>query len=61
MASGMSLIIAVHMACASVLWATAGQAAGTASLAIMAFCGFPAAGMCPTALRLNVVAAGYAM
>ncbi len=56
----MSLIIAVLMACASLLYATAGQAGGTAFLAIMAFWGFPAAEMRPTALLLNIVAAGYA-
>jgi hypothetical protein len=44
----------------SLLYATAGQAGGTAFLAVMAFAAFPAAEMRPTALSLNVVAAGYA-
>jgi uncharacterized membrane protein YfcA len=42
------------------LYATAGQAGGTAFLAIMAFAAFPAGEMRPTALLLNIVAAGYA-
>jgi uncharacterized membrane protein YfcA len=44
----------------SLLYATAGQAGGTAFLAVKAFAAFPAAEMRPTALSLNVVAAGYA-
>lgn len=44
----------------SLLYATAGQAGGTAFLAIMAFAAFPATEMRPTALLLNIVAAGYA-
>ena len=56
----MSLTVAALMACASLLYATAGQAGGTAFLAIMAFGGFPAAEMRPTALLLNIIAAGYA-
>jgi len=44
----------------SLLYATVGQAGGTAFLAIMAFASFPAAEMRPTALFLNIVAAGYA-
>jgi len=44
----------------SLLYATAGQAGGTAFLAIMAFAAFPAAEMRATALVLNIVAAGYA-
>ena len=50
-----SLIAAV-----SFLYATAGQAGGTAFLAIMAFAGFAPGEMRPLALLLNVVAAGYA-
>lgn len=44
----------------SLLYATVGQAGGTAFLAIMAFAAFPATEMRPTALLLNIVAAGYA-
>jgi uncharacterized membrane protein YfcA len=46
--------------CVSLLYATAGQAGGTAFLAVMAFAEFPAAEMRATALLLNIVAAGYA-
>src|SRR4051812_24566629 len=60
MALGVSLTVAALMTCASLLYATAGQAGGTAFLAIRAFWGFPAAEMRPTALLLNIVAAGYA-
>ncbi|TGD92269.1 sulfite exporter TauE/SafE family protein [Methylobacterium nonmethylotrophicum] len=45
---------------ASTLYATAGQAGGTAFLAVMALAGVPAADMRPTSLVLNLVAAGYA-
>src|SRR6185312_2985228 len=41
------------------LYATVGQAGGTAFLALMAFAAFPPSEMRPTALALNVVAAGY--
>jgi uncharacterized protein len=44
----------------SLLYATVGQAGGTAFLAVMAFAAFPGDEMRPTALLLNVVAAGYA-
>lgn len=44
----------------SLLYATAGQAGGTGFLAAMALAHFPAAEMRPTALLLNIVAAGYA-
>jgi hypothetical protein len=43
----------------SLLYATVGQAGGTAFLAIMAFASFPSNEMRPTALLLNVVAATY--
>jgi uncharacterized protein len=43
----------------SLLYATVGQAGGTAFLALMAFAAFPAAEMRPTALALNVIAALY--
>jgi hypothetical protein len=41
----------------SLLYATVGQAGGTAFLALMAFANFPASEMRPTALALNIVAA----
>lgn len=43
----------------SLLYATVGQAGGTAFLALMAFASFPSNEMRPTALLLNVVAATY--
>ena len=43
----------------SLLYATTGQAGGTAFLAVMTFETFPPSQMRPTALLLNVVAAGY--
>jgi uncharacterized membrane protein YfcA len=43
----------------SLLYATVGQAGGTAFLALMAFAAFPAAEMRPTALALNIVVALY--
>jgi uncharacterized membrane protein YfcA len=55
-----TLFVAVLVGAVSLLYATAGQAGGTAFLAIMSFTGFPAAEMRPTALLLNIVAAGYA-
>lgn len=45
---------------ASLLYATAGQSGGTAFLAAMALLDYPAEGMRPTSLALNIVAAGYA-
>jgi len=54
------LVLAALIAAVSLLYATAGQAGGTAFLAVMAFVGVSAAEMRPTALALNVVAAGYA-
>jgi hypothetical protein len=53
-------LVAAFMACVSLLYATAGQAGGTAFVAVMAVAAFPAAEMRPTALLLNVIAAGYA-
>jgi len=41
------------------LYATVGQAGGTAFLALMAFAAFPASEMRPTALGLNIVVATY--
>jgi uncharacterized protein len=46
-------------AAASLLYATVGQAGGTAFLALMAFASFPPSEMRPTALLLNIVAATY--
>jgi uncharacterized protein len=43
----------------SLLYATVGQAGGTAFLALMAFAAFPSTEMRPTALSLNIVAAAY--
>jgi uncharacterized protein len=54
------ILIAALIGCVSLLYATAGQAGGTAFLAIMAFAAVPADQMRPTALLLNVVAASYA-
>jgi uncharacterized membrane protein YfcA len=53
-------IVTILICCVSLLYATVGQAGGTAFLAIMGFALFPAAEMRATALLLNVVAAGYA-
>ena len=55
-----TLIIAGLIGCVSLLYATAGQAGGTAFLAVMAFAAFPVSEMRPTALLLNIVAAGFA-
>jgi uncharacterized protein len=43
----------------SLLYATVGQAGGTAFLALMAFALFPSNEMRPTALLLNIAAATY--
>src|ERR1700735_500345 len=43
----------------SLLYATVGQAGGTAFLALMAFASFPSNEMRPTALLLNIVAVTY--
>jgi uncharacterized membrane protein YfcA len=43
----------------SLLYATVGQAGGTAFLALMAFASFPPSEMRPTALLLNIAAATY--
>jgi hypothetical protein len=55
-----ALLLTGLLASVSLLYATAGQAGGTAFVAVMAFAIFPVAEMRPTALLLNVVAAGYA-
>jgi uncharacterized membrane protein YfcA len=55
-----ALAIAILLMAVSLVYSTVGQAGGTAFLAIMAVMGLPAAELRPTALTLNVVAAGYA-
>jgi hypothetical protein len=55
-----TLTVALLIGGVSLLYATAGQAGGTAFLAIMALDGFPASELRPTALLLNIFAAGYA-
>ena len=55
-----TFFVASLIGCVSLLYATAGQAGGTAFLAVMAFAAFPAIEMRATALVLNIVAAGYA-
>jgi uncharacterized membrane protein YfcA len=55
-----TFLLTALLASVSLLYATAGQAGGTAFVAVMAFAAFPAAEMHPTALLLNVIAAGYA-
>jgi uncharacterized protein len=58
-AVGQTLLVAGLIGCVSLLYATAGQAGGTAFLAVMAFAAFPATEMRATALLLNIIAAGY--
>ena len=55
-----NFLVAAIIGCVSLLYATAGQAGGTAFLTVMAFAAFPAVEMRATALLLNIVAAGYA-
>lgn len=52
-------MFAVLFGLISLLYATVGQAGGTAFLALMAFAAFPASEMRPTALGLNIIAAAY--
>jgi uncharacterized protein len=52
-------MLSLLFALISFLYATVGQAGGTAFLALMAFAAFPASEMRPTALLLNIVAATY--
>jgi uncharacterized membrane protein YfcA len=54
------LILTAVIAAVSLLYATVGQAGGTAFIAVMAFAGFSSSEMRPTALLLNIIAAGYA-
>lgn len=53
------LTIPILLMAVSLIYATVGQAGGTAFLAIMAVMGLPAAELRPTALTLNIVAAAY--
>jgi uncharacterized membrane protein YfcA len=53
------LLLVLLFGVISLLYATVGQAGGTAFLALMAFAAFPSAEMRPTALALNIVAAAY--
>jgi uncharacterized membrane protein YfcA len=52
-------VLAALFGTISLLYATVGQAGGTAFLALMAFAAFPSTEMRATALALNVVAAAY--
>jgi uncharacterized protein len=52
-------MLAVLFGAVSLLYATVGQAGGTAFLALMAFASFPSNEMRPTALLLNIAAATY--
>jgi uncharacterized membrane protein YfcA len=52
-------MLTLVFAVVSLLYATVGQAGGTAFLALMAFASFPLNEMRPTALLLNIVAATY--
>jgi uncharacterized membrane protein YfcA len=52
-------LLTLLIAAASLLYATVGQAGGTAFLALMAFASFAPSEMRPTALLLNIVAATY--
>jgi uncharacterized membrane protein YfcA len=52
-------MLSVMFGAVSLLYATVGQAGGTAFLALMAFASFPLNEMRPTALLLNIVAATY--
>ncbi len=53
------IMLALLFGAVSLLYATVGQAGGTAFLAVMAFASFPSNEMRPTALLLNIVAATY--
>lgn len=53
-------MLTVLFAAISLLYATVGQAGGTAFLALMAFASFPPTEMRPTALLLNILAAALA-
>jgi uncharacterized membrane protein YfcA len=53
------IMLALLFGVVSLLYATVGQAGGTAFLALMAFASFRSNEMRPTALLLNIVAASY--
>jgi hypothetical protein len=53
------ILVAAFMGLLALLYATVGQAGGTAYIAVMALFGFPHDVMRPTSLLLNVIAAGY--
>ena len=53
------IMFALLFGAVSLLYATVGQAGGTAFLALMALASFPSNEMRPTALLLNIVAASY--
>lgn len=55
-----SIVTALLLAISSLLYATVGQAGGTAFVAVMAFAAFPANEIRPTSLTLNILAASYA-
>jgi uncharacterized protein len=52
-------MLTLLFAAVSLLYATVGQAGGTAFLAVMAFASFSSKEMRPTALLLNIIAASY--
>ena len=52
-------MFAIFFGIISLLYASVGQAGGTAFLALMAIAAFPPSEMRPTALALNIVAAAY--
>jgi uncharacterized protein len=54
-----SFLLAVLLALVSLVYATVGQAGGTAFLAVMAAFGLAPEELRPTALALNIVAAGF--
>jgi len=56
---GITIVVVVCIGIASLLYATAGQAGGTAFLAVMTLAASPAPEMRPTALVLNILAGGY--
>jgi hypothetical protein len=56
---GLITVLVLLFGAISLLYATVGQAGGTAFLALMAFAAFPPSEMRPTALALNIVAAAY--
>jgi uncharacterized protein len=55
-----ALTVAGLIGCVAVVYGSVGQAGGTAFLAVMAFADFSSGEIRPTALALNIAAAGYA-